>query len=162
MALNEKEREDLVAYLDGELPEEDARALEAKLSLDPQARAEANLLRHTWDLLDFLPRLEPSARFTHQTLERLAPVSTSGMRGPAPGRARRWLLGLGWAAALVLAALAGHAGFHLLAPDGPTEEDLVYDLRLIEDKPLYELVGDVQFLKDLDNPALFREEDPGS
>jgi anti-sigma factor RsiW len=163
MALNEKEREDLVAYLDGELPEEAARSLEAKLHLDAQARAEANLLRQTWDLLDFLPRPELSVGFTHRTLERLAPVGTSGMRASAgPGRGKRGLLGLGWAAALVLAAVGGYAGFQLLAPAGPTEEDLVRDLRLIENKPLYDLVGDVEFLEALDQPALFGEENPGS
>jgi len=71
---SEQERADLVAYLDGELTGEAARALEAKLSLDPAARAEADALRRTWELLDFLPRPQPSLRFTHRTLERLSPL----------------------------------------------------------------------------------------
>ena len=82
---NEQEQADLVAYLDGELTGEAARTLEAKLSLDPQARAEADALRRTWELLDYLPRPEPSARFTHRTLERLSPVRSDERRaGPAP------------------------------------------------------------------------------
>ena len=38
--LSEEERANLVAYLDGELDEAKARALEARLSNDPRARAE--------------------------------------------------------------------------------------------------------------------------
>src|SRR4051812_30678918 len=72
--LSEQERADLVAYLDGELTGEAARALEAKITLDPQARAEAETLKRTWELLDFLPKPEPSASFTHRTLSRINPV----------------------------------------------------------------------------------------
>src|SRR5579875_3152629 len=91
---SEQERADLVAYLDGELSGEAARALEAKLSLDPAARAEAEALRRTWELLDFLPRPQPSPRFTHRTLERLSPLRANEQRVR-----RRWRtcwLGLGW------------------------------------------------------------------
>ena len=83
--LNERERADLVAWLDGELEGEAARALEAKVSLDPAARAEADALRKTWELLDYLPRPGPSASFTHRTLSRLAPAPA-----PRPTAWRRW------------------------------------------------------------------------
>ncbi len=36
--LSDEDRENLVAYFDGELDEESARTLEAKLNLDPQTR----------------------------------------------------------------------------------------------------------------------------
>ncbi len=39
--LSDDEREDLTAYLDGELDEQSARELEAKLGRDPNTRAEA-------------------------------------------------------------------------------------------------------------------------
>src|SRR5438067_8003934 len=95
--LNEEDRTNLVAYLDGELDEAAARALEAKLSNDPGARAEAESLRRTWELLDYLPRAEASTTFTHRTLERLA-VQTSSRPVLRPGRARLpwWLLTAGW------------------------------------------------------------------
>ena len=70
--LNEEDRANLVAYLDGELDEHAARDLEARLANDPRARAEAETLRRTWELLDYLPRAEASGSFTHRTLERLA------------------------------------------------------------------------------------------
>src|SRR5689334_1695542 len=107
--LTEQEKADLVAYLDGELTGAAARAVEAKLALNPAARAEAESLKRTWDLLDYLPRPEPSPSFTERTLSRLAPVRLQDARKSA---GRRWLwkalLGAGWAAALVLAALGGY------------------------------------------------------
>ena len=70
--LSEEEMADLVAYLDGEADPETERAVEAKLSLDPATRAEAELLRRTYDLLEYLPRPEPSPDFTHKTVERIS------------------------------------------------------------------------------------------
>jgi anti-sigma factor RsiW len=157
--LNEQEQNDLVAYLDGELAGESARALEVKLSLNPRARAEADALRRTWELLDFLPRPEPSPNFTHRTLSRAAPVVT-GKRLTVCSR-RRVLLGVGWAAALLLAAFAGYAGVGRLWPHRPGEQELVRDLRVIENKPYYDLVEDMDFLRELDKPDLFGD-DAGS
>src|SRR5262249_17230514 len=76
--LSDEDRANLVAYLDGELDEASAQALEAKLNTDPRARAEAETLRRTWELLDYLPRAEVSTSFTHRTLERLAVRTASG------------------------------------------------------------------------------------
>jgi anti-sigma factor RsiW len=161
--LSDKERADLVAYLDGELAGEAARALEAKLSLNPQVRAEAESLRRTWALLDYLPRPEPSPSFTNRTLSRVAPVEPGPTPAGAQARRRRRvaLLGLGWAAGLLLAALAGRAAVHRLLPQQPGERELVRDLRLIENKRFYDLVGDLDFLRRLDDPDLFGEETPG-
>ena len=108
-----QDRDDLVAYLDGELDEERSRALEARLSLDPAARAEAESLRKTWELLDYLPRAEPSASFTNRTLEKLAVQHTTAVQ---PGRLRRWprwLAGMAWAAGIVVAAAGGLELAHL-------------------------------------------------
>ena len=151
----------LGAYLDGELGGEAARLLEAKLSLNPEARAEAETLRRTWEMLDYLPRPEPSPSFTHKTLERLAPLRAA----QAAGGWRRWrnpVFGLGWAAALVLASLGGYGGFNHFAPHHPDEQDLIRDLRIIENKRLYDLADDLQFLEALDHPDLFGDETSGS
>lgn len=116
---SEQERADLVAYLDGELHGEAARALETKLNLNAVARAEADGLRRTWELLDFLPRAQPSPHFTHRTLERLSPLRSDERR-----RRRRWricCLGVGWIAALLLAGWAGYAGYNGLAVRQPAE-----------------------------------------
>ena len=91
-SFDDKERADLVAYLDGELDGDAARRIEQKLALDDAARAEATALKKTWDLLDFLPRTEPSPSFTHRTMECLTPIRTgcatiapaaAGLGGPS-------------------------------------------------------------------------------
>ena len=153
--LSESERADLVAYLDGELTGEVSRALEAKLSLNPQARAEADALRQTWQMLDYLPRPQPTASFTHRTMERLTPLQ-SGER-----RWRTRCLGLGWAAALLLAGWSGYAGYNWFAPREPGDRELIHDLRLIENKRLYDRIEDLDFWRALDKPELFGD-DPAS
>lgn len=112
--LSERERADLTAYLDGELTGEAARALEVKLNLHPQARAEAEALRRTWDMLDFLPRPQPSADFTHRTMERLTPLPSTRR-----GKLRMRCLRLAWLAAILLAAWGGYVAYSWLAPIDP-------------------------------------------
>jgi anti-sigma factor RsiW len=164
--LNEEDREDLVAYLDGELDGQKAQELEAKLNLDPNVRAEAEALRRTWQLLDYLPRPEPSPSFTHRTLERVSSQRLRLALPPQRGRWRPWALGLGWAAAVLIAAGVGFAGVRLLTRPAPepadAEEQLVRDLRVIENRRLYEHADDLRFLRELDQPDLFGDDDLGS
>src|SRR5205807_1877 len=81
---------ELVAYLDGELDPAAARKVEARLAKDPAARARAAELKKSFDLLDYLPRPEPSPTFTTRTLDKL-PVVPSGLSSaaaaPAPQQA---------------------------------------------------------------------------
>jgi hypothetical protein len=128
--LSEQERADLVAYLDGELASDDARALEAKLHLNPSARAEADALRRTWELLDFLPRSQPSTTFTHRTLQRVVPVRAAEQR-----RWRVRCLGLGWLAALLLSGWAGYAGYNWFVPPPAGERPEVHERQWIERLP---------------------------
>jgi anti-sigma factor RsiW len=159
--LNDAERENLSAYLDGELDPKTAQAVEAKISLDPQARQEVESLRRAWDLLDYLPRPEPAADFTHRTLDRLAAP-------PAGVRSRRfWVRAAGWAAALLLAAFTGFAGTRHYTRSTPESIDaqLAQDLQLIENIHVYELVDDIDFLHKLANPNdpdLFGDDSIGS
>jgi anti-sigma factor RsiW len=160
-ALTEQEKADLVALLDGELTGEAARALETRLSLDPAARAEAEGLKRTWDLLDFLPKPQPSPSFTNRTLEKLAPIRSAAVRKDAPRR-RPWVAGLGWAAALVVAASVGFLAVGRIGPRDNPDQDLTRDLRVIENKRLYDRVDDLDFLKALDQPDLFGDDASGS
>ena len=160
MPMNDQERADLIAFLDGELQGEPARAIEARLSRDPVARAEAESLKRTWELLDYLPRPEPSPSFTHRTLDKLSTHATrAALRRRQP--VRRWLLGAGWAAAVVLVGLAGYLATSSLVSPGsgkPTDKDLVRDLRLIENLRFYEDVETIEFLRELDQRDLFGED----
>src|SRR5262249_19754208 len=117
--LNEEERADLVAYLDGELDAAKARAVEDRIGKDPAARAEAETLKKTWELLDSLPRPEPSPSSTHRPLDRLAAMRPSGPTPAVPRR--RWgLTALGWVAAGLVAAAAGYAGVTVAFPPDRT------------------------------------------
>jgi anti-sigma factor RsiW len=164
--LNDQERADLVAYLDGELDSEAARALEARLSRDPRVRAEAEELRRSWDLLDYLPKPTPSDAFTHRTLERLS-GSLQTQRAPAWRRPwPRWAILAGWAAVLLLAAGAGwgvarwqSAG---RADRAALEEEVARHLPVIENQGLFANVDDLTFLRALDHPDLFGEDETDS
>src|SRR5438552_2488606 len=155
--LSEEDREELVAYLDGELDEEQASSVEAKISMNPTLRAEAETLKRAWDMLDYLPKPEPSPNFTNRTLDRISVRDTANALRP-PRKIKRWLLAAGWAAALVLSVLGGyHGAVHSIAPR-PGERELVRELRLIENLRYYETVDSLEFLRELDQRDLFGEE----
>src|SRR3954452_21003829 len=145
--LSDDERAELVAYLDGEATGDARRAVEAKLSLDPSWRTEAESLKRTWDLLDFLPRPQPKPDFTQRTLSKLDPIRRpSGAGKGVVTPAVRWLLIGAWAASLLVAALAGYLGSRAALPSGPGDAELTRDLRVIENKRYYDLVDDFEFL----------------
>ena len=162
--LNERDRENLTAYLDGELDPKSAQDLEAKINLDPEARKEVDALRQAWGMLDYLPKASPQAGFTNRTLERVsldAPGRAAKTGKMNTRHAPRWLRALGWIAALVLLAGAGlGAGQWLFPKPGPPpdpDEALVRHLTIIENWRYYENVDDMSFLRGLDRPELFGE-----
>lgn len=155
--ISDEDREDLIAYLDGELDEDKAHAVESKMSLDPSTRAEADTLKKTWDLLDYLPRPEPSPNFTNKTLDRISTRETADALRPTR-RYRRWIVRLGWAAAILLSALGGYLGAMRYFPQRPQERDLVRELRVIDNLRFYEAVESVDFLRELDHRDLFGED----
>jgi hypothetical protein len=159
--LNDDERAELVAYLDGELAEPDARGVEARLNQDERVRSEVEALKQTWELLDYLPRPEPSPGFTHRTIERVSVLRPA--RSALTGQWDWWFFGVGWAAAVVLCAVAGYAAMTHFYPKEPaTDEDMVRDLRIIENKHYYEAADDIDFLRELDHPDRFGEDSLGS
>ena len=167
--LSEQEQADLVAFLDGELTGEAARAVERKITLDDRWRAEADSLKKTYDLLDFLPKPKPPSRdFTEQTLSRIEPdrakaaSATGGWWRDLEPLHRRILLGGVWAAAAVVAFAVGRIGYLRLNPPRPGEPELVRDLRIIENKRVYDHVDDAELLRALDHPDLFGEEGSGT
>jgi anti-sigma factor RsiW len=164
--LNDDEREELIAYLDGELSKTEAQSVEKKLGSDPQYKSEADALRRSWSLLDFLPQPEPSGTFTNRTLDRVSAIrpalAVSGQAGW-----KRWGIRLTWAAAVLLAGVVGYAGVarlpsgarpHDLDAPAELEHQLARDLRLIEQLGLLQHVNDIHFLNELDRLELFGED----
>src|SRR6185312_14905799 len=68
LRLSPDERADLVAYIDGELPEVASRALSTKLTQSATARREVEVLKKTWELLGHLPFPEVDADFAERTI----------------------------------------------------------------------------------------------
>src|SRR5262249_29365473 len=157
--LSEDERAELIAYLDGELDEAATRTMEAKLASNARIRAEADALRKTWEMLDHLPQPEPSPQFTHRT------VSLVTAAQPGPGghaRWRVWVGGLSWAAAVLLCGVGSYAAVMRFQPNEPSDDNLVHDLRVIENKRYYEAADDIEFLHLLDDPDRFASASLGS
>jgi anti-sigma factor RsiW len=161
-SLSDRERADLVAYLDGELKGEAARTIENRIAHEPAVREEAEALRRAWEMLDFLPLPEPSDRFTHRTLGKVAPITAPAA---PPARRPRWVasaFAAGWAAAIAVALVVGYEATRRVAPPEPGDQDLVRDLRVIENKRLYEAADDLDFVRELDAPDLFGDDAVGT
>lgn len=165
MPLNDDEKAELVAYLDGELDEAATQAVEAKIATDPDARAELDVMKQTWGMLDYLPKASPSPNFTNRTMERLTledlPKPASKTM-PVPARSNPWPAVAGWAAAVLVALGGGYLAMAFLwpTPDPIPDADvpLVRHLRVIEKWRLYESTDDLDFVKKLDHPDLFGED----
>ncbi len=102
--LTEDEREKVSAYLDQELDEADTQQIATELSRRAEVRQEADSLRKTWELLDYLPRPSAPSTFTEKTLTMLE--STKGVLLRQGVKWRRYAIA-GWAACLVVAAVGG-------------------------------------------------------
>jgi len=161
--------DELTAYLDGELDGPAAQAVEARLVTDLTARRQAEGLRKAFDLLDYLPKAEPSADFASRTVTSLlaaTPATPSASvvtpQVAAEPRARRSAPALvAWLAAGLLALGVGYLAHRAGPAAGATQsvpEDPSKDFRLLARLPLYVGVDDLAFLKSLDATGLFAPE----
>lgn len=156
--LTAQQRADLVAYLDGELDEEQTQAMERFLAESAQARHEVDLLTRTFSLLDSLPRPNASAELTARTLAQLQTEGTAApwMRRAWFRRARRGIVAASWLLGLVLAGLSGYYAANRLAP--PEDVRLVKELPVIENLDAYSDVESIEFLKQLAKSKVFDDD----
>jgi len=174
-------RDELTAYLDGEMSEQEAKQFEQKLQREPDLRAEAESMKRAWELLDFLPQPEPSPTFTSKTLDKITVLRPSpsvaatlpaasrfeseAVPGPAKRTRPKWLPYLGWTAAALVLFVAGfiisgpmlRKGTKSNEPRNPqlVEDEMARDLRILHQLPQYEVGEDIAFLEALDAPELF-------
>ncbi len=78
LRLTPDERADLVAYVDGELPEAHALSISTKLTKSATARREVEMLQRTWELLDHLPRPQVQEQFSEKTLSYVRRLASEG------------------------------------------------------------------------------------
>ena len=159
LRLTDPERANLVAYLDGELTEADARALATKITLSVTARREIESLQMTWELLDYLPRPAPSEDLANRTLS-LAMVNGAGGGRATAIAGRAGVVFARVAALLGVAAVTlaiGYTSTRWLWPDPSAR--LVRDLPIAEHLDEYREVGSIEFLNLLSNSSALGEDD---
>jgi len=156
-SLSPELREELTAYLDGELEARASQRIEDLLAVDPAVQDEVRRLERAWQALDELPRAEVDAAFTQSTVAMLAvqlEEEIDQRRATLPARRRRqWAI----AAAVGLAtAVLGFLGFREIVPD--PNEALVRDLGILESIDAYSQIGEYEFLRLLADEEVFAQE----
>jgi anti-sigma factor RsiW len=160
----EARRDELTAYLDGELDRAAAADVERRLRDDPVLLHEAATLKRTWELLDFLPQPEPSSDFASRTVSVAVPIIKAAASNSHPAR-NPWPKRLVIAAAALAIFVVGYGvpGLFFKGPPKPLtiderEEQMARDLRVIEHLPLYQYANDIDFLQGLDSPDLIGDD----
>jgi hypothetical protein len=153
LRLSPDERDNLVAYVDGELPESVSRAIATKLTHSETARREVEMLKRTWELLGHLPMPQVADEFSHRTVTQiLRPDSKSPAWDSWVGTWASWAASI--VAYVILGALAaggGYAGVRWLWPDPSAR--LARELSLAENLDAYLEIGTFEFLSQLaDSP----------
>lgn len=153
------ERENLTAYLDGELDEKQAAEIEHKLTRSEVARRDVDILSRTWDMLNLLPRANVPKDFSRKTLS----IAKQAEEPALLDRSKLWLLQgrraaylAGWAAAICVAAFVGFQITNRWIPD--ESRLLVEELPIIQNLDSYREIGDVEFLQQLRTKRVFAEE----
>ncbi len=155
---------ELVAYLDGELPEQDADRVERMLQADAPLRRDAECLDRTWQLLDSLESATASGEFTQKTLSSISAIVESGESDVQ--NTGRWSIrkllpgtllakGLIWCLAGFLACSAGLSLSRKARRErtAPTDAQILKDLDLYLRYPKLWRIPDVQFLKEVSSPS---------
>src|SRR3954467_13056687 len=135
--------DEIVAYLDGELPPPDCRRVEDRLATDENYRQQLHELDRAWEALDALPTTSAGDDFARTTIE-LACVAAKDdvheraatLRAQRQNRVWRWIAAS--TAALAIGILAGLA----LMPN-PNK-------RLLADLPAIHQVNVLPFVENID------------
>jgi anti-sigma factor RsiW len=146
--LSAEQRDNLVAYLDGELDDRSAQEIEQVLATSPVARHDVDMLSRTWDLVGVLPGAKVSEDFTRKTLSSLRAAEAPRFQGLSPSASRFIRRGASLLTATATVAALGLAGFLTTNRWIPNEsEQILEELEILENLDKYTDVGNVEFLK---------------
>jgi hypothetical protein len=122
-------------------------------------RLDFQAMKKTWEMLDYLPKPDVTMAFTAKTMEKMKALSNPTVAIKEYSYGDRGLL----IAAALLVLFAGGFGVGSLSFNDSIRVDteLVNNLRLYENKNLYEQIENIEFLKKLDAPDLFGQEPSG-
>jgi anti-sigma-K factor RskA len=140
--------EELVAYLDGELPPEACRRIETQLADDAALRRHLHELEAAWEALDTLPQPTVDDDFARTTIEMvaLAAERDAGAQATVASRTRRNRTLLLAVSGIAVAAV-GFAAFRVVVPDG--NQLLLADLPAIAQIDALGQFKDIDFLRRL-------------
>ena len=158
--------ENLVAYLDGELPETAVRDVEQQLAQNPLLRRNVEAYQKAWELLDELPQIRATEQFTTRTVASLK-IETNPTAGSRTGaisintgevrsqqRVSQRSTGAGttpplaiaaWFLGLAVSAAAGYLITNRMVPR--STDRLLEDFPVIEKFDKFKDVGSLEFLK---------------
>jgi hypothetical protein len=145
----ESSREELVAYLDGELAPQDSSRVEKLLADDPKYRDEMVGLEKVWGALDSIPRSTVDESFTSTTVEMVAVAAEKEVDHqretlPLQTIARSFAV----VCIVLLMGLIGYLSARLFRPDS--------SVRLERDLPVIEHI-DAYLVHEGDDPTTVSE-----
>jgi len=152
--------EQLVAYLDGELDDQQSAALEKQLRDDPKLRRMADELDRTWGLLDALEPVAAGEEFSQRTMKTIV-TSYSHAEQQRPVSIQRTLSKLATSRALTwfgIGVLGTLCGLGLSAARSPSEESvqatqLLRQIDMLDRYPQYSIIPDIASLQQLQLPT---------
>ena len=153
--LNAEQREDLVAYLDGELPDSKSHQIDEIIAKSEVARHDVEALARSFELLDVLPEIRAADDFVTKTLTNL-----KSMDQPYILTEQWWFPYLYrltsitcWLVAIAACGWVGYQSTRNWIPS--PDEDILRELPIIESLDRYQEIGDVDFLKELKRRNVF-------
>jgi hypothetical protein len=136
--LSQEQRDNLVAYLDGELDEAATQQIEQVLAVSEVARHEVDMLSRSWDLLRELPAHRASGEFTEKTVSMMRAAEQKGPGLPTEQiyrHARRGLVLVVW---LAILGACGYVGYNATRRWIPNDaEALLEDYEIINNLDMY-------------------------
>ena len=150
-------REELVAYLDGELDAEQSRRIEQRAAVEPDARRMLEELDRTWHMLDELDTPPTSEDFTCTTMEMVALAAAEDAEKAKAQRPRRRLrAACGPRRGCSPRRRPASCSSTSLVPDPNAQ--LLQDLPILENYDQYREIDSIEFLRALNNEKLFAED----
>ncbi len=155
LRLNAEQRDNLVAYLDGELEENTTQYIDQVLAKSEVARHEVEALARTWELLDLLPKPNATENFTERTLTTLkvSEVRTQITDQPWFAYVRKSAVAVVWVVVLAAAASVGYVATSRWVPN--PHDELLTDLQLMKNLDVYLEADSMSFVNELQRLGSF-------
>ena len=156
--LTKEHRENLVAFIDGELEEETYRDLEKTVADNPVARHEIDILKKPWGLLDYLDRPDASDNLIEKTMTELKVVSDPKKEFEMPQWWSKVRQGLAYSISVAGILVAVVGGYLTATRWIPSQADeIARDLPVIKNYDELNEIGSVAFLELLKEQNLVNE-----